>query len=177
MNISIEKKADDLLKEFEIIKAPVPIEKIALWLDLEVIPADLGEGVSGVLFIRDGKATIGVNESEHRIRRRFTVAHELGHYILHKMRNELFIDKQMTLGSQMLFRDSESSLGEKRQEREANAFAAAILMPRFMLQREIKDVLEEGQIDSEEELIKSLSKKFDVSQISLTYRMTNLGLI
>lgn len=72
-----------------------------------------------------GKGTIGFNPTESKTRQRFTIAHELGHFELHKQDSGLFVDKEF----KMLFRDQNSSSGEIRKEQEANAFAAAILMP------------------------------------------------
>jgi Zn-dependent peptidase ImmA (M78 family) len=171
MNKKIETHVESILSQFKITKLPVPVEKIALKLDLAVTPADLGPGISGALFVNNGKASIGVNEKESKVRRRFTIAHELGHYLLHKNSQTLFVEKKV------FFRDEESSSGEERKEREANAFAAALLMPYSILKSEIDVAKQSIILESDEDLVSYLSKKFDVSEIAMTYRLMNLNYI
>jgi Zn-dependent peptidase ImmA (M78 family) len=170
MSKKIENQVTFILNKFEINQVPVPVEKIALKLDLAVMPTDLGPGISGALIIKDGKATIGVNQNESRVRRRFTIAHELGHFLMHNTVNNLFVEKLV------LFRDQESSSGEKRREREANAFAASILMPESILEQEVREASQDDSLN-DEELIGILAKKFDVSDVAMTYRLSNLGII
>ncbi len=70
-------------KTLEIIdcqKPPVPIEKIVKKLGLEIIRFPFDKRISGVL--KKEKKIIGVNENHHPLRQRFSVAHELGHYLL-----------------------------------------------------------------------------------------------
>src|SRR5260221_8389712 len=108
MSKRIESEVVDILGKFNITKAPVPVEKIALKMNLSVTPADLGPGVYGALMISDGKGSIGVNQMECKVRRRFTIAHELGHYILHRTSQNLFIEKKVFM------RDEGSSTGEEK---------------------------------------------------------------
>ena len=171
MNKRIETQAGEILNQFKISKAPIPIEKIALKLNLAVTPTDLGPGISGALVITDGKASIGINPNESKVRRRFTIAHELGHYILHKSANNLFVEKRF------FFRDEESSLGEEKKEREANDFAAALLMPADLLKIEIDSVNNSTSIENDEDLVSHLAKLFDVSEMAMTYRLMNLNYI
>lgn len=44
--------------------------------------------ISGLLVINPSGTTIAYNQVESRVRRRFTVAHELGHFILHRQPNK-----------------------------------------------------------------------------------------
>ena len=163
----IEKITSNLLQEIKSLKPPVQVEEIAQNLGLKILPYDLGEKVSGVLVIKNGKATIGYNRTESFVRRRFTIAHELGHYFLHRTTRDLFIDKQF----KVLFRDESSSSGEIKQEQEANAFAAALLMPEELLKEEIKKL----DLDlADEDAIKKLATAFKVSTIAMTFRISNL---
>jgi len=61
----------------------------------------------------------------------FTIAHEIGHFILHHGESDLFIDT-----TYVAFRDSESTKGENRAEIQANQFAAALLMPALFIEQE-----------------------------------------
>lgn len=169
LNKKIERLTTKILEELKMDKLPIPIHKIAESRGLAIKPYDLGEDISGVLVIESGKGTIGFNPTESMVRQRFTIAHELGHYELHKDGDELFVDKTF----KVLFRDQNSSKGEILKEQEANAFAAALLMPEHLIRKEI----EKNSFDlSEENSMKKLAKTFNVSVPAMTFRISNLGL-
>lgn len=169
MSKRIERITNNILEELGITKLPIPVDEIARKRGLDIRAYDLGENVSGVLVMESGKGTIGFNPTESKVRQRFTIAHELGHYELHKQDNGFFIDKEF----KMLFRDQNSSTGEYRKEQEANAFAAALLMPEKFVIKEIKN----HNLDlSDEDSMKELAKLFNVSVPAMTYRVTNLNL-
>lgn len=169
---SIENHAQRILEEMNIKRPAVNVDKIAKERGLKVIPYELGDDVSGVLYVDKGKGTIGYNPNESEVRRRFTIAHELGHYELHRLNKEIFVDngkKQFNA----LFRDHRSSKGEDIIEQEANAFAAALLMPRNLLIKEI----EKRDIDlssDDDDVIRDLAQKFQVSVQAMTIRIGNL---
>jgi Zn-dependent peptidase ImmA (M78 family) len=165
----IDERVNEILHQLKIDELPIPIEKIANKLNLAVVPADLGPDVSGALIIDEGKATIGINVGESKVRRRFTIAHELGHYCLHKSNSNLFVEMKV------FFRDLDSSSGEEKKEREANEFAATILMPSSLIKRELTIALKDNTIKNDESLIRHLAKKFNVSEIAMTYRLINLN--
>ncbi len=168
---SIENHAMEILKEFGIKRPPVNVEKISKFRGLKVIPYEL-EDVSGVLYIEKGKGIIGFNPGEPEVRRRFTIAHELGHYELHRLNKEIFVDKKQF---KVLFRNEKSSTGEILIEQEANGFAAALLMPKFLVEKE----LGKRNIDLSDEnsrVIQELAEKFKVSVQAMTFRIMNLNL-
>ena len=146
---------------------PIPIETIVSNQGIKLLSYDLGEGMSGVLIIEQGEATIGYNKNEHRVRNRFTIAHELGHYMLHKEK-DLFVDKDFKI----MFRTIPSNDVNEIHEKEANEFAASILMPEDLLRREI-DLLDLDYTD--ENAVKILAKKFDVSPISMSIRISKIS--
>lgn len=153
-------------------KTYVDVDEIAEHLGLQVVTHDLGANVSGVLYIDKGKGTIGYNKMESEVRRRFTVAHEIGHFVLHRLENNVFVDKKEF---KVLYRDDNSSTGEIKQEREANAFAAALLMPRERVIKELnKKNFDLG--DEKEDVIQELAKIFKVSTQAMMYRISNLQL-
>jgi Zn-dependent peptidase ImmA (M78 family) len=166
----IEKKTIEILEDLKIDKLPVPVEFIASRRGLTIQPFDLGEEVSGVLVIDDaGKGTIGVNPLESKVRQRFTIAHELGHFELHNQGGEMFIDKQF----KVLFRDQNSSKGEIKKEQEANAFAAALLMPEKLL---IREILKNSFDLTDGQSMKKLATLFNVSTTAMSFRIANLNL-
>ncbi|TND10156.1 MAG: hypothetical protein FD123_404 [Bacteroidetes bacterium] len=163
---AIERKTAKILDDLQINELPIPVDKIATSYGLEVKPYDLGEDVSGVLVISNGVGIIGYNPNESTLRQRFTIAHEFGHFVLHGNIGGLFIDK----GFRVEFRSQKSTTKEIRKEQEANAFAAALLMPEKILFREIKnhnyDLTEEGSIQE-------LANLFNVSSQAMTFRLSN----
>ena len=169
MNKKIEKTARNILSLLNIDEAPVPVDKIAIQRGLKIVPYELGEDVSGVLVMDNGVNTIGYNPEQPEVRQRFTIAHELGHFELHKSHTGIFIDKSF----RVQFRNSDSATGEYLQEQEANAFAAALLMPEDFLIREIE---KNGYHLSMEESIHALAETFNVSSMAMTYRIANLKL-
>jgi Zn-dependent peptidase ImmA (M78 family) len=156
INQEVQEVLDDVTRS-----APVDVAAAAQRLGVKIFAAKLAEKVSGVL-VRDpsyGTASgfvIFVDEDEPAVRQRFTAAHELGHFVLHKEavghKNE---------DNYLLRSDGMSN----RQEAEANRFAAALLMP-FDL---VEDAMKSGITTP-----KDLAKHFKVSEIAMSIR---LGLV
>ena len=171
MNLKlINSNVNAILRGCQDMTLPIDIEKIAKARGVEIVPFPMTDGVSGMLAIQEGKATIGYNQSEGKLRSRFTIAHELGHYELHKDKSHLFVDKQFIYRSQ----SSGDTPDNKVMEQEANYFASAILMPTSLLRREIDKI----DIDlRSEEAIDKLARIFQVSPTAMTVRISSLGLL
>jgi Zn-dependent peptidase ImmA (M78 family) len=168
-----ERKALNLIKRRKIEKPPVPVEEIAKaeGARLTFEPFDGKDDISAMLF-REGKSVvIGVNSAHPKTRQRFSIAHEIGHLLLHD--GELFVDKVKRIN----FRDATSSLAIDDKEIEANRFAAELLMPRTLVQSEIKKKMEISPRISPERLIKYLASTFKVSAQAMEYRLKNLGVL
>lgn len=171
MNIKIaEKRAQDLLERHGVEQAPVDVERLAQDEQFRVHFQALEDNVSGVLVRgKDSPGTIGVNATHHPNRQRFTIAHELGHGLLHPDQPTVFVDEYM-----VHFRDDASKTVPDPREMEANAFAAALLMPEKLLRRDLR----ERVLDAMDEVaVRSLARRYRVSQQALTIRLTNLGLM
>lgn len=110
---------------------PVPIEAIIEELGPRLDYERMPDNVSGYIERRDGTYRIAVNADHPPTRRRFTPAHELGHYIYHR---ELLGNG---VGDSRAYRSDESSRPNPNirwvHERQANSFAANVLMPRHRL--------------------------------------------
>ena len=170
----IRERAAEVLDQFNIRKAPVDVEKIATRLGAKVIETGASDDLSGFL-LRDPRKNsiiIGVNADHHVNRRRFTIAHECGHLLLHKG-NELHVDKQGS-GYQVNLRDGESSTGENNDEMEANLFAAELLMPVPFLDA---DLAKKVPLNIDDEKIVEMAEKYEVSVQALTLRLKYLGFI
>lgn len=123
--------------------------------------------------MNEGEPLIGYNQTESEVRQRFTIAHELGHLFLHNngVLDGVYVDRSAEYTIE--FRNEVSSSGEVRKEREANAFAAALLMPKSLLLEEIEQ--HHLNLADDDSLI-VLAKKFNVSVSAMAYRLLNLGL-
>jgi Zn-dependent peptidase ImmA (M78 family) len=167
-DVEIESKVNEILKESDTFSAPVKVEKIASFLDIKVDFISLGEDISGLLLVENGKGFIGVNVTHSVVRQRFTIAHEIGHFVLHYQDSGLFIDKEYNA-----FRNLNSSTGNDRAEIQANIFAAFLLMPKILLENHIKS----RSFDLADDLILSkIAKDFEVSVQALAYRIAKLEL-
>jgi Zn-dependent peptidase ImmA (M78 family) len=98
--------------------APLDVEGLAASVGLRLEYLPLATEISGFLRRQNSEWIIGVNSLHHPNRRRFTLAHELGHYFLHRDVGD-FVDRA-------LFR---REMQFDRRESEANSFAAKLLMP------------------------------------------------
>ncbi len=172
---SPELAATKLLKRFQIDEFPVPVEEIARRLGLRIQRSLLGDDVAGVLLLQDSADTgvIGVNVAQAHVRQRFTIAHEIAHFVLHRHDMPIFIDRQFLTPYFATFRNLHSSTGEDRQEREANAFAAALLMPATSVKQAMQDM---GAEISDDDALELLARRFDVSRQAMTFRVANLVL-
>jgi len=157
---------DALLRDAEITVPPVPIDDIVRARGITIRVMDLKE-VSG-LVVRDGSVTvIGVNRKHHLTRRRFTVAHEFAHALLHEGK-EVRYDTDFRVD----FRSGESSLGVNVEEMEANFFAASILMPRRLLEA---DPLMSDLDVEDAATTKALAARYEVSPHAMSIRLGNLA--
>ncbi|TSC79899.1 MAG: hypothetical protein G01um101425_376 [Candidatus Peregrinibacteria bacterium Gr01-1014_25] len=169
---TIEDMATKVLKDHKITEAPIDPKKVAELIGLSVVevPHD-NDDLCGLLLKGDKKAIIGVNALHHSNRKRFTIAHEIGHYLLHKNENT-FLDHHENF-DMVKFRKNSSP--KTQEEREANSFAAALLMPAKLLKKNFTSL--QGVMSNSQEIIQLLAKKYAVSPDAMRYRLINLQLI
>jgi Zn-dependent peptidase ImmA (M78 family) len=171
---SSEIRAIELLKDCGYANyIPVPVDRIAASLRAVVRYQPFeADDISGLLLRQDGQpAIIGVNSVNAPVRQRFTIAHEIGHLLLHEGKG-LILDRLVRVN----FRDAVSSTATDRQEREANAFAAALLMPDERIVEQL-DQLTSGRLRSDTAIVQHLARTFDVSRQAMEFRLINLGLL
>jgi Zn-dependent peptidase ImmA (M78 family) len=144
-------------------------------MGVTVVSESADDQLSGFLLRnrKRGHAVIGVNDDHHPNRRRFTIAHELGHFLLHEG-EELHIDK-VGSGYEIKRRDGKSSAGIDIDEMEANLFAAELLMPVDFLNADLAKL--EPVSLSDDEKINLLASRYGVSTQALTLRLTYLGYV
>jgi Zn-dependent peptidase ImmA (M78 family) len=135
---------------------PVSIARVA---GLRVVDAALDDNTMGALVKQPGQdPTIMINEKDGRNRRRFTCAHELGHYVRRSHETEEYTTVDLRSGL--------SSEGTDEEEIYANEFAACLLMP----ESEVLRLHNEGMVDWE------MAIRFAVSREAMQFRLRDLSL-
>jgi Zn-dependent peptidase ImmA (M78 family) len=159
----IQREVLGLLKDNGITRAPVPVEEIARNSGIDVRYEAAEDELSGALIRKHEEIVIGVNSAHHPNRQRFTIAHEIAHFILHKG-IRLHVDEDFRIN----LRDGQKN----REEMEANVFAAELLMPSAFVMRDA------GRLQNlDEDDIRRLARRYQVSQRAMEIRLANLGLI
>lgn len=153
----IENLTLDILKNTDMLNmVPVDLNKIANYLDIKLIEGSfIEQGISGGLINDRGRYVAITKRSDIYTRKRFTIAHEIGHYILHRDK----IGK--THMDTILFRSD----NEKTEiEEEADFFAASLLMERNALKKLNKEIKSKS----------ILANIFNVSQQALEIRLKEI---
>lgn len=153
--------AKRVLRKAEISEAPVDLDRIARALHIPVIAWNFPDALSALLADTEtGGFVIGVNRWHSPNRQRFSIAHECGHAVLrHKAGFYLEFTDVDPFGD-------EHPSSRYADERAANAFAAALLMPRAWLARDRKEGLDAA----------TLAARYRVSEEAMSFRLRNLGL-
>ena len=141
---------------------PVDVLSLPPMIGVRLQQACLGSDISGMLEgAPDGTFTITVNASDPQTRQRFTIAHELGHYMLHRHLVGAGIDDDRAYRSTSVGRYHNTAIGPK-QETEANKFAASLLMP--------KDIVDARRAEAGA-TVSSLAAVFGVSEHAMSIRL------
>lgn len=161
----IRLKVDEVLKETEMISIPIEIIAIANFYGFQVYEIPMDDNVSGMIISAkeniknfDTNKIIVVNANHAQTRKRFTVAHELGHYILQGKPQECYAHRDLGVYSE--------------EEKDANSFASALLMPE-------KDMLEEIKQHNnfnDDVVITKTANKFNVSKSAAEVRIKKMKL-
>jgi Zn-dependent peptidase ImmA (M78 family) len=166
----IESLIEELLAAYQITEAPVPVETIAKGRGARIYYQSLEDDVSGFLYRDTAQTVIGVNTHHAPVRQNFTTAHELGHLLLHDQ-EQLHVDRDFRIR----LRDGVSSHGTDEAEREANLFAASLLMPKRFLEEDLQN---EEYVDLfGDNFLVEIARKYGVSTQALVNRLKNLGYI
>lgn len=139
---------------------PVDPVRIARLLSIEVIDAQLERDVSGAIVKRPGQdPRILLNAKDSANRRRFTCAHEIGHFV----RRSESADSEAYEYTDL--RGPLSATGQDPEEVYANNFAACLLMP----EQEVRRLTGDKRHD-----VLDLALRFGVSPEAMQYRLKNL---
>lgn len=149
----VERKALEVLERFDVGEPPVPLEDICRAEGLGVCARPF-DYVAGLFVNDDVFPVIVTNSRQPSTRQRFTVAHELGHFYLRHERTSF----------------AEPG-GASRQERDAERFAANLLMPAAWMRRYWTTYAANA-----ENRVSIIAALFDVSRAALRVRLKELGL-
>ncbi len=144
---------------------PVKLATLASKLNVAIKVAGLPLGVSGKISKEDGQYIIRVNRFEKRERQRFTIAHEIAHFLLHR---DIIDQSKDGITDSVLYRSGESLSIEF----EANRLAADIIMPLGAIQEKKKEIFGEHPVN--EEMIEHLAEIFEVSKPAMEVRLSQL---
>lgn len=154
------KEDDRRALERHLNEVPVKLGAIAKDLGVEVKLSSLPLNVSGQITKVDGRYEIKINRHESRQRQRFTLAHELAHFLLHR---DVIDGMGGQLTDNVLYRSGAS----EHIEYEANRLAAQIVMPEIALQNAFSKYGEHLS----ESTVELLAEQFGVSKAAMEIRM------
>jgi Zn-dependent peptidase ImmA (M78 family) len=163
--------AQKLLDEAGVTAPPVPVERLVSLCDALLSREPLQGDISGMVFRDETRKVIGVNSLEVPARQRFTIAHEIGHLLLHEGR-PVIVEKLVRIN----LRDKGSATTD-REEREANQFAAELLMPAGMVEAAARELVGDQMLVSDRRFVADLAARFEVSAQAMEYRLVNLRLL
>lgn len=167
------RRAQQLLADGGVTGAPVPLERLAELCRATIRYEPFDGEVSGMVHCRPGGGgVIGVNSEHSKTRQRFTIAHELGHLLLHAD-EEFHIDEKAPLA----LRDAVSSQAVDPREVEANQFAAELLMPEALVRASVGALIADDASITAENAIEELAREYRVSALAMTHRLSNLRII
>ncbi|EOV4175390.1 ImmA/IrrE family metallo-endopeptidase [Yersinia enterocolitica] len=139
-------------------QCPVRLGGIANELGIQVKLATLPANISGEIKEVNGAVTIRINQHDVKARQRYTLAHEIAHFLLHRH----LLGEGIT--DDVLYRSAQSN----EIEAEANRLAADIVMPMCQIDEFYKQHYK-GKKDSI--LYETIATELGVSTIALKYRL------
>lgn len=144
--------------------APVDLNRVAARLGLDVTEKEFVEEIDGFyLRIPGAPPVIAINNSYTKpiSRRRFTLAHEIGHHLL---------GHRISPSNKLFFFDT-SGTRRTMMERACDKFAALLLMPKNLVEQYYQDLSHNS-----EQRINIMADRFGVSAWALKRRLSELGL-
>lgn len=156
-----------LLERFRVRRAPVPVDRIARGLGIQVraLPGD--DEISGAIIRTKDHVIIAVNPAHHSNRQRFTIAHELGHYHLHEG-----LERHVDQNFRIAWRNADSSKAINWTEIQANRFAAELLMPTQFMEADLNQLR-----TIEKRTVALLADKYKVSPEAMKIRLSQFGIL
>ena len=149
--------SERMVVEEHLTSIPVRVSEIAKGLGVKLVASTLPAGISGEIRPRDGGFVVSVNRHDSPRRQRFTVAHELAHFLIHR---DQIGDG---ISDDVLYR---SALSDTR-EAEANRLAAEILMPANL----VRASYERSGGVATDDVVAKMAEEFGVSEVAMRIRL------
>lgn len=171
-NEEIEAFTRRILKEYKRYTAPVDPYALATDMGVDVYEVEFDDDVvSGMIQTEQGTTELFVNAYDSSRRKRFTVAHELGHILLHfsDIDGE-YVDSanDVHYNSKVMYRNNPDLTNDERyREYEANQFAAALLMDSELIAYSWERL----------KSVALMADLFRVSSSTMEIRLNTLGLL
>lgn len=143
-------------------ETPVRLGHIANALGVQVMLSSLGTGISGQIAREGAHYIIRVNRNESRERQRFTIAHELAHYLLHR---DIIDSSPDGITDTVLYRSGTPEYVEF----EANRLAAEIVMPSKLVKEDLTNTYKNIVTDN---TIEGLASRFGVSKAAMEIKLS-----
>ena len=162
--------AQMILDRLGIEEVPIPIVAIMKSLNFQVVAGELKDEISGIIGIDDDLAknfksskVIAINNKDNVGHQRFTIAHELAHYLF-----------DFDVSNQIVYYNTYNTFeDENEEERRANYFAANLLMPEKKFKKEFDNVVIKNNLYV---TVEKLSQIFQVSGEAVRRRISELSL-
>jgi Zn-dependent peptidase ImmA (M78 family) len=149
--------AQELLSKLDIRNVPIYPRKIAKEMGIFIQEKKSESGYDGYLMCANGIWGIMINSSiRSRARKRFTVAHELGHYCINHHDGGNYRCFRKDIGA--------TDISTRQDEREANEFAVELLMPDKLFRADIQ------RRDVDLETVNWLATRYGTSMTSTAIR-------
>lgn len=162
----VESRAKEVLTQHGLYSVPIDPVLLANQIGVAVYNAKFSADTwAGLISKRNQTTQIFVEQSDPPYRKRFSIAHELGHHFLHLVEDGEIIDSRADM-----FREKEPSgesmSTERIREIQANWFAAALLMPEDLVRMEWRKTPD----------MRRMAELFNVSEEAMGYRLDALDL-
>ena len=158
-DFNLSKKEKDFIQRWQ--EIPFNVEACIKNLGIQILKEDMNDLSAYIEKRSNGQWVIGINKYHHPSRQRFSMAHELGHFI----NDQDFFKTESRLDDIILLRTN--SINER--EIKANEFASEILIP--------SKIFTDLIVNKGERNIIQLASFFDVSPAAIKYKAFRLGLI
>ena len=151
---AVRQKVDEFLSEY-----PVKLGAMAKRLGVKVLLSTLPRGTSGQIGQENGEFVIRINRHEAKHRQRFTLAHEIAHFLLHSEK----IAEEGSWSENVLLRSGQPA----NVEYEANRLASDLVIPSGLL----ADATRKYSGPMTSEIIEDLARKFGVSTAAMEIKL------
>ena len=167
--VDVESRVRQELERMGLYRLPINPVKVANWLGMKVKSVETKDSsFAGLVTVKNGSGSIYVSEGEPAYLIRFTIAHEIGHYLLHLNEGGTIKDGMMLDRPIDMFWDREpAEVSEDwMKEIEANWFATELLMPAEFIREEWSKIRS----------VSRLAETFYVTEEAIGHRVADLAL-